>query len=103
LIITVPAEMAIVGQRGPTTAERKDQTVKFDALPALDAGKEVVYTIEVEAKKAGEARLRVELSDGRATSGVPQTWEEKTIIHEAPRLAPRPAPSALQVRRTFPR
>lgn len=103
LIITVPAEMAVVGQRGPTTAERNGQTVKFDALPALDAGKEAIYVIDVEAKKAGEVRLRVELSDGRSSLSAPPTWEEKTIIHEAPRLAPRPAPSALQVRRIVPR
>lgn len=90
LIITVPMEMAVLGQRGPTTAAQKGQVVKFDPLSALEPGKEAVYTVEIEAKRAGEARLRVELSDGRTTLDAPPTWEEKTMIHETPRLAPRP-------------
>ncbi len=101
LVITVPEEMAVLGQRGPTTAQRDGQTIRFDPLPALDAGQETTYTVEVEAKKVGEARLRVELTDGRAEPGPPRLWEEKTTIREAPRLAPQPVPPTLQVRRTF--
>jgi uncharacterized repeat protein (TIGR01451 family) len=100
LVITVPGEMTVLGQRGPTTAQRDGPIIHFDPLPALDAGREVIYTVEVEAKKAGEARLRVELTDGRAELGAPRIWEEKTTIRGAARLVPRPGPAALQVSRT---
>ncbi len=98
--VTVPEAMTVRGERGPTTAKREGQIVRFDPLPALDAGAEVLYTVEAEAKKVGEARLRVELTEKREDSGSPQRWEEKTIIREAPRLAPQSAPPTLQVRQT---
>ncbi len=98
LVITVAEEMAVLGQRGPTTGQRDGQTIRFDPLlPALDAGREVIYTVEIEAMKAGEARLRVELTDGRAELGAPRLWEEKTTIRAAPRLVPQPGPPTLQV------
>jgi uncharacterized repeat protein (TIGR01451 family) len=100
LVVTVPEEMTVLGQRGPTTAQRDGQTVRFDPLPAVDAGREVIYTVEVEAKKAGEPRLRVEVTDGRTELGPPRLWEEKTIIRGATRLIPQPGPPALQVSRT---
>jgi uncharacterized repeat protein (TIGR01451 family) len=92
VIVTVPEAMTVLGQRGPTTAEKTGQTIRFDPLPALDAGKETVYTVEAEARKAGEANLRVELTDGRSALGAPKVWEEKTIVREAP--------PAVQIRQT---
>jgi uncharacterized repeat protein (TIGR01451 family) len=99
LTITVPDEMTVLGQRGPTTAKREGQIIRFDPLPVLDAGGEKVYIVEVEAKKAGQAKLRVQLTDGRADLGTPREWEETTTIRPAARLAPRPVSSTLQVRR----
>src|SRR6185437_7435224 len=98
--VTVPEAMAVRAERGPTTAQREGQIIRFDPLPALDARAEVVYTVEVEAKKAGEVSLRVELTEKRKDLGSPQVWEEKTIIREAPRLAPQSVPPTLQVRQT---
>jgi uncharacterized repeat protein (TIGR01451 family) len=100
LLVTVPGEMTVLGSRGPTTAQRDGQIVRFDPLPALDAGKEAIYTVEVEARKPGEVQLRVELADDRTALGPPRLWDEKTIIREAAKLVPRPAPPTLQVRQS---
>ena len=99
LLVTVPEEMTASNPLGPTSATIEGQTIRFDALPVLDAGGEAAYTIELEAKKAGETRLRVELSDGRKEPE-PQIWEEKILLRPAARLAPRPVSPALQVRRS---
>ncbi len=98
IVVTVPEELAFLGSRGPTTAQRDGQIVRFDPLTALEAGKEVTYTVEVEARKPGEVRLRVELADDRTALGPPRLWEEKTIIRTGLKLVPQPAPPTLQVR-----
>jgi hypothetical protein len=100
LIITVSEELTANSALGPTSGTTEGQSIRFDPLPQLERGREMIYSIEVEAKKAGEARLSVELTDGRKDLGPPQIWEEKIVIKDAPRLAPRPVSPALQVRQT---
>jgi hypothetical protein len=97
LAVTVPEQMKVLGPLGPTTARTEGQTVRFDPLETLEANAEKSYTVEVEAVKAGEVSLRVELTDGRA--GPPAHWEEKVTIHEAPRITPRAGSPALQAGR----
>lgn len=97
LLISVPEEMTASNPRGPTSATIEGQTIRFGPLQVLAPGSEETYAIELEAKKAGEARLRVELTDGRKEPE-PQSWEEKILIRPAPRLAPHPVSPALQVR-----
>jgi uncharacterized repeat protein (TIGR01451 family) len=83
LVITVPSQMKVIGSLGPTTAHTEGQTVRFDALNALEPNAERLYTVEVEALTPGEASLRVELTDGRA--GPSPRWEEKVTIREPAR------------------
>jgi uncharacterized repeat protein (TIGR01451 family) len=104
LVVTVPDEISVLGQRGNTAGRLDGQTVRFDPLSVLEAGREATYVIEAEAKKAGTAKLIVELVDARRQSGPPQTWEEKTTILDAAQptfwtTSPPPIP-ALQVNRT---
>jgi uncharacterized repeat protein (TIGR01451 family) len=104
LVVTIPEEMNVLGQRGDSSGRRDGQTVRFDPLRSLDAGREATYVIEAEAKKAGTAKFVVELVDARRQPGPPQTWEEKTTILDAAQPAirstsPPPIP-ALQVKRT---
>lgn len=98
LLVTVPDEINIRGQSGATTGQQQGQTLRFDPLGALNASEEVVYFVEVEAKKAGEARLRVQWTDGRQDAGPPETWEDKTIILGPSPAAEQPAPANLQAR-----
>jgi uncharacterized repeat protein (TIGR01451 family) len=100
LIVTVSEELTAGNALGPTSGSPEGQSIRFDPLPVLEPGREVAYSIEVEARKAGGAWLRVELTDGRKELGPPQIWEEKILIRDAPRLAPRPVSPALQVRQT---
>ncbi|HTU93353.1 MAG TPA: hypothetical protein VMF69_24950, partial [Gemmataceae bacterium] len=79
--VAVPEEMSITAERGETTGQRQGQKIHFDPLRVLDGGEEKVYTIEVEARKAGEAKLRAWWTDGRQESGPLETWEDRTTIH----------------------
>jgi hypothetical protein len=99
LLITIPEEMTASNPLAPTSATIEGQMIRFGPLQVLAPGAEEAYAIELEAKKVGEARLRVELTDGRKESA-PQIWEEKVLIRPAPRLAPHPVSPALQVRRS---
>lgn len=103
LVVTVPAELNVLGQRGDSSGRRDGPTIRFDPLPHLEAGREAVYVIETEAKKTGTARLVVELVDARRSGSAP-TWEDRLTIEETPRLTPSslspPSLPALQVKRT---
>ncbi len=83
LFVTVPDEMGIVAERGDTTGQRQGQKVQFDPVTVLGKGEEKIYTIEVVAKKAGEVTLRAWWSDGRQETSPTETWEDRTIIHDA--------------------
>jgi uncharacterized repeat protein (TIGR01451 family) len=101
--VVVPDQMSITAERGATTGERKGQQIHFDKVAVLDAGEEKVYTIEVEAKKAGEATLRAWWTDGRQDTGPTETWEDETIILDLARVTSRIASRArtLQARYLF--
>lgn len=94
VFVTVPDAMSIRGQRGPTTGQQQGQSIHFDRLTALDGGKEELYFVEVEAKKAGETKLRAWWTDGRQGNDTPDTWEDKTIILDNQPAAPARATPA---------
>lgn len=83
LFVDVPEELSVTAMRGATTGRQQGQKVQFDQVKVLGKGEEKTYTIEVVAKKAGEAKLRAWWSDGRPNAGVTETWEDKTIIHDS--------------------
>lgn len=82
VFVAVPEEMSITAERGETPGQRRGQNVQFDPVKVLGASEEKVYTIEVVANKAGEAKLRAWWSDGRQDAGPTETWEDKTTIHD---------------------
>ncbi|HEY7428161.1 MAG TPA: hypothetical protein VH682_28265 [Gemmataceae bacterium] len=90
LVITVPEELAVLGQRGPSSGQTEGKIIRFDPLETLPAGQEAAYVVEAEAKKAGTAKLVVELVDAGRQLGKPQTWEEQTTICEAGRKGTEP-------------
>ena len=98
VLVTVPDEMSIRGQSGPTPGQQQGQNIRFDPLGALDRGEEATYFVEVEVRKAGAARLRVQWTDGLQSSSPPETWEDKTIILGPAPASDEPPPANLQVR-----
>jgi uncharacterized repeat protein (TIGR01451 family) len=82
IFVNVPEEMSIIAERGETTGQRQGQKISFDAVDLLGKGEEKIYTIEVLAKKSGEAKLRAWWTDGLQDDGPTETWEDKTIIHD---------------------
>ncbi|HTU20641.1 MAG TPA: DUF11 domain-containing protein [Gemmataceae bacterium] len=98
LLVTVPDEMSIRDKRGPTTGQQQGQNIRFDPIEVLNHGEEAAYVVEVEAMKSGEARLRVQWSDGRQDASPPETWEDKTIILGPAHAPKEPPPASLQVR-----
>jgi uncharacterized repeat protein (TIGR01451 family) len=87
VVVTVPNELSITGMRGDSTGQREGQIVRFAPVEALDGGREAVHIIEVEAKKAGEAKLRATWTDGQKKPAPPETWEDTTIILDSTRNA----------------
>jgi uncharacterized repeat protein (TIGR01451 family) len=75
---------------GAGGGKAEGQTVRFAALEKLAAGGEATFTVEVEAVKAGPARLRAELT-ADPTGAAPLTGEEAlTVIADD---APKPPQS----------
>jgi len=89
VLVDVADELSITAVRGATTGQQQGQKVRFDPLQVLGGGEEKVYTIEVEAKKAGEAKLRAWWTDGRQATGPTQSWEDQTVVLDPTRLASR--------------
>jgi uncharacterized repeat protein (TIGR01451 family) len=87
VFVEVPDKMNITAVRGESTGRQQGQKVHFDPVSVLGAGEEKAYTIEVEAKKAGEAKLRAWWTDGRHENGLTETWEDKTIILDPSQIA----------------
>jgi uncharacterized repeat protein (TIGR01451 family) len=80
--------LKLLGGRGQTTGHQDGQRVEFSPVQSLAAGGEATWTVEVQAEKAGEARLRVELVPPPAGFGKPATWEEVLPLVEPARLSP---------------
>ena len=80
VVVVVPDGMSITAERGATTGRRQGQKILFDPPTLLGGGEEKVYTIEVAAQKAGEAKLRAWWTDGPQDTNPKETWEDKTTI-----------------------
>lgn len=91
--VTVPEELSVVGMRGPTTGTRNGQSVHFASLKLLDKGEEQIYTVEVEAKKAGKAKLQASCFDGIKSPSDPlPTWEDTLLVVDpAPAVGGKPS------------
>lgn len=101
VVVRVPGEIVLRGQRGPTPGQQDGQLVRFAPLGTLDGGQEETYTVEVEAKKAGEAALRAWWTDGRSQAGPVETWEEKILILDPAQRARHIASQAQNLRARF--
>ena len=64
LKVLLPDEMipALLGMHGPTPVNVQGKTVKFQPVERLRPGETLTYRVRVQAKTAGEVRLKAELT-----------------------------------------
>lgn len=75
IVITaeLPASQRLVATDGPTTANVNGRVITFAALPELDPGATVRWTVTVEAIEEADARFRVSMDAAELTSSVDET------------------------------
>ncbi len=78
VVCKIPPEMRVVAVWGPGGYRVTGDRLEFQPVEHLPAGAKLDYAIDVEPTKAGDARLRVELSS--ATLKQPVVKEESTIV-----------------------
>ena len=80
--ITVIAndQLKITGAKGPTAHQQDGNRLSFAPLAGLAGGTETTFTITVQAVRAGDARLRVEMIADQLTPGSPLKQEENTTV-----------------------
>ncbi len=91
---TVPAEMKVLDTQGPTKPNIVGQVISFPKWASLEPGKTLIYTVEVEALKAGDVRFHMEVRSPVLESG-PIIEEESTRIYGSTPDIPLPAPPKL--------
>lgn len=71
LILTAisPDTTVVTEGRGPTSFSRQPDKVGFLPLPSLEPGKEVTYSLFLQAKKPGDGTFRLEYSANEGISG----------------------------------
>lgn len=71
LILTAisPDTTVVTEGRGPTSFSRQPDKVGFLPLPSLEPGKEVTYSLFLQAKKPGDGTFRIEYSANEGISG----------------------------------
>jgi len=77
---TLPTEQKFVSADGPTEAKAVGNTVVFEPLKFLAPGDNVVYTVIVQALKAGDVRFAVKLESDQMESPASET--ESTRLYE---------------------
>jgi uncharacterized repeat protein (TIGR01451 family) len=94
--VTIPAETKFVGIK--STVDGKEtvagQQVLLPKAASLPAGQSLVYLVEVEAIRPGDARCRVDVSSPVLTAG-PLFEEEATRIFDPSQAPPVPPPPML--------
>jgi uncharacterized repeat protein (TIGR01451 family) len=81
----VPPEMAVTGVKGPNEGRLGEkgpngQSLTFDPLKSLAPGATAKFEILVRAKRAGDARLKVDVTADQLKAGGPVHEEESTAI-----------------------
>jgi uncharacterized repeat protein (TIGR01451 family) len=90
VVAVVPDEMRVLNAKGPAAAKVDGQRVIFPAVASLAPGQTLIYTVEVQALKAGTVYFRAELTTSTLTK--PLVEEESTSVLPANGGAKPPAP-----------
>jgi hypothetical protein len=80
LTVRVPDEMipALLGMHGPTRANVQGKTVEFQPVDRFRPGDTLTYRVRVQAKTAGDVRLKAELTSRNQRQPIPA--EARTTI-----------------------
>ncbi len=80
LVVTLPDELVPIetGTRGPTRHQIDRQTVRFDSVAEIRAGETLEFNIRARAGRAGNVRVRAELTSPDLAA--PQVQETTTTI-----------------------
>jgi uncharacterized repeat protein (TIGR01451 family) len=97
--ITIPAETKLLDARSTIEGQKPvispdGRVIQFAKANNVAPGARIVYVIEVEAMRAGDARCRIDVSSPVLTAG-PEFEEEPTRIYDptqAPAVPPPPLP-----------
>jgi len=81
VVAVLPPELGYKGANGPTAFQVNGQRVTFAPLAALPPGATMIYSVQVEALKVGDARFRAELTSN--------TLREAVIKEESTNIRPR--------------
>ena len=79
MLLDIPAEMQIVGVKGPVDAVQEGQKLKF-VIPRLAPRADAVFRVQVKALKVGDARLQVSVKSDTLES--PVIEQESTKIYK---------------------
>lgn len=78
VVAVLPAEMAAIDAKGPTGSSLKDGKIVFQPISRLAPKEQQVFQFRAEATKAGDLRVRVQLTSDEITT--PITQEESTRV-----------------------
>ena len=76
---TLPPELEYVGAQGPTKPEKLGADLVFAPIAGMEPKAEAIFKVKARAKKAGDARVRVEVSSDQHRR--PIVKEEATRIY----------------------
>jgi uncharacterized repeat protein (TIGR01451 family) len=91
IAVVLPDQMSLILAKGPTNFQQEGQRIVFEAVN-LAAGANVEYELRARALRAGDVRLKVDLTADQLTSGPVHGEESITLYNpEAGPAAPPPA------------
>jgi uncharacterized repeat protein (TIGR01451 family) len=91
LSVKLSPELGAIGAMGTEAKfDTKANTIEFAPVTALERGQELNFKLKVRAKKAGDARCRVEMRSD--TSPQPETDEVATTVIDPANLQSAPPP-----------
>jgi uncharacterized repeat protein (TIGR01451 family) len=79
LVLEFPSEMEPVSACGPVNYKISGNTVTFDSIPVLGAGRTLTFGVSAKAKAAGDARVMMKIKSDLLTQ--PYQKEESTIVY----------------------
>jgi uncharacterized repeat protein (TIGR01451 family) len=78
VVAVLPAEMVAVDAKGPTSSALKDGKIVFEPISRLAPKEQQVFQFRADATKAGDLRIRVQLTSDEIRT--PITQEESTRV-----------------------
>jgi uncharacterized repeat protein (TIGR01451 family) len=79
LTATLPDELTPTSADGPTSGNVSGQQVQFDPVPRLSPGERIVFQVFARGRKAGDARVRIQMLSDEAPK--PVVKEESTRVY----------------------